>query len=255
VKGGSHRVIISVAALAAVVALVAGVAWVVGPDDDDRASEQQVVTDPEPEPAEPTPAPIEWRPIATPNGAAVEGEGVWTGKELVVWWGPGPGDGGRPAPEPAAYDPVTDSWRILPQAPGEGHGALGVWSGSEVVYLLSRISAAPVVTALDPGAGTWRRIGSSSPAEPFPPSVSWAGERLIVVDSTPRDQNDAPRLASLEPATGRWRTSQVFAGQTNLTVGLMAGNDDELFMLAPGRALVSRWRCSSTTPEPTPCRS
>jgi N-acetylneuraminic acid mutarotase len=72
-----------------------------------------------------------WTATSTTNaaGARFNHTAVWSGSEMIVWGGLGPGsDGGR-------YNPSTDSWTAtnLFNAPEARHAHTAVWTGSEMI--------------------------------------------------------------------------------------------------------------------------
>ena len=121
----SRRWLVPVAAVAAVVLLLVGVAVALRPGTDHRDQGHVEVG--------PNPVEGSWAPMATsplsPREAAVS---VWTGTEVIVWGGR---VGNMALLDGAAYNPTMDTWRTI-QPNSWGHpGAHAVWAGDRMVVL------------------------------------------------------------------------------------------------------------------------
>lgn len=132
-----------------------------------------------------------WTPIAAaPTG--IDGPGVWTGKELVVWGGcSGPTQFG------AAYDPGRERWRLLPgfAAPAARYGHSFVWTGAEAIVFGGRCVGVMCQGggAYDPLSDAWRAIVGDEPAAPGARAdhgAVWTGNELVVWGGV----NDTPTL-------------------------------------------------------------
>ena len=100
---------------------------------------------------------------------------VWTGDEMLVWSGPGRGDG-------AAYDLGSDSWRPIAPSPLSGRTAAGaVWTGRDMLVWGGFDGAVKSDGALyDPFADSWARLAPG----PLPPrqhaAMVWTGRQLLI---------------------------------------------------------------------------
>jgi hypothetical protein len=122
------------------------------------------------------PANDTWRHLPDdPHEAPWGGDGVWTGRELVVF------GGGRPdsatSSSGAALDLATGTWRTIADAPEPMSLANAAWTGSQVIVegsALDRGNHATTNTAVaeayDPAADAWREL----PAAPLSPQASEA---------------------------------------------------------------------------------
>lgn len=152
------------------------------------------------------PAADRWRPLpaaplATDPGSRFTYAGVWTGRELLVWGGPGP--------QAAAYDPVADVWRTMDPGPLSAMAtATATWTGRDVVVVgrlgrpgLSEPDGARLAAAaFDPATGRWRDLGRSD-AVTAPTGAAWSGSRVVVVGLA----RDARAVAvAVDPVAGTW---------------------------------------------------
>lgn len=156
-----------------------------------------------------------WRPMAdSPLPAPENVVGVyqyasaWTGRELLVWGGPGP--------KAAAYDPTADTWRSFDPGPLDERTALGsVWTGSELIVVggvrplretdLERTDPLPPgeASAYDPTTDTWRSLPNTGVNRPG--QAVWTGSRvLFLADAADGAGGPAVGLA-LDPRRGRWQ--------------------------------------------------
>jgi N-acetylneuraminic acid mutarotase len=163
--------------------------------------------------------PIQWKPMADkPAELAPRAEhtAVWTGTEMIVWGGSGPGyfgDGG-------AYNPTTDTWRYIPTSlvsPRIDHVA--VWSGTEMIIwggvVSTNDSASITGGRYDPG-GTWRV--TSPPPQSFVGrsghAAAWFAptSEMIIFGGRAAAGNQLNDGAAYNPTTDTWRilaTSQL----------------------------------------------
>lgn len=141
-----------------------------------------------------------WRVISeAPVDDVYFSDGLWTGREVVVWGSHHP-PGQQLISEAglafaAAYDPATDTWRVLPAPPLENPAAAAaVWTGSQIVLwgqppAPPRDQAQVAGAALDPsrpGLG-WRSLprGGAEEGEPAPvdgvaATATWTGQAAIL---------------------------------------------------------------------------
>jgi len=134
-----------------------------------------------------------WRTVASapiePRRGAVA---VWTGSEVVVWGGGGPGDAS--VFQGAAYDPDGDVWRRITDAPLGLNSADGMWTGREVLVFGSLLGSGNIAdtrtsvgAAYDPATDRWRELAPSK-LSPQATSAVWAGDRMVAWDYEVRSQ-------------------------------------------------------------------
>ena len=141
-----------------------------------------------------------WRTLPpAPIGARAFAVDAWTGEEWLVVGG----YAGADQLDGAAYDPATDAWRPIAPAPiGAVAGATGAaWTGRELVVVGKQGAA-----AYDPAADAWRTIAMApGPAERLAASRNsaavWTGTEVLVVAIV--DLQDVV-IDRLDPATGEW---------------------------------------------------
>jgi hypothetical protein len=149
-----------------------------------------------------------WRPLPpSPLSARSSAQGVWTGREVLVWGGfDGSWLGDGSLSDGAAFDPATATWRALPAAPGEPFAPLtSVWTGSEAIFWGSvRGDGHGPGLAFDPATDAWRTI-ARAPA-PMEDSVTavWTGEEMLVLGGAGRVS--LPNAAAYDPVSDAWRT-------------------------------------------------
>src|SRR5215468_3525451 len=104
---------------------------------------------------------------------------VWTGSEMIVWGGEGPGpylnSGGR-------YDPATDTWSLISTdgAPSGRIDHTAVWTGSEMIvwggYFVTSTGG-----RYDPVTDTWRAISTDgAPSAQWGHTAVWTGSEMMV---------------------------------------------------------------------------
>lgn len=131
---------------------------------------------------------------------------VWTGREVLIWGGVGPGGAGLR--DGAAYNPRQDRWRRIPPAPVRGRAdAVTAWTGRELLVWGGASAAERRArgAAFDPRANRWRRI----PAGPLRPrrdaDSAWTGRQLIVWGGADGDDRPLRDGARYDPVADRWR--------------------------------------------------
>ncbi len=142
-----------------------------------------------------------WSPQPHRNHTA-----VWTGSEMIVWWGGDQDAGGR-------YDPATDTWRPVP-APATFtllartlHSA--VWTGTEMIVWggeLGNQTATNTGGRYNPTTSTWSTIssGANAPSARWGHTVVWTGASMIVWGGS-QDLNTVLNSGGIyNPATDTW---------------------------------------------------
>jgi hypothetical protein len=171
----SPKIGLRVAVAAAVVlVVVVGVALVRRDEHQPTVDVGPASTD-EPQPQwHPTSLSPGWHALPEgPLGALSPRAMVWTGSELVVWRGEGPGKVDRAA----AFSPTTNQWTELPADPLDtrylsGVGAGGAWTGEEALFW-----APEGVVAWNPADATWR--SAASPPHAHERDGVWTGTDVI----------------------------------------------------------------------------
>jgi hypothetical protein len=218
------------------------------------------------------PAARRWRKIAPPP-PKVNGDAVWTGRELLAWSGnglEGPGAG-------AVYDVRSDRWRRLPPGPlgrGGREGDALAWTWRELIVVGGTngdAQAKPVAAAVDPTTGRWRLLPALGHISFFGGvSALWAGHRLYVsgleaLCNPPRGSacdRVRPILLAYDPATDAM--SRIATAGANLGRGeslRLVGSDRGGLLFADeaaSRAHVRILRYAPTTglwrrSAPSPC--
>ncbi len=148
-----------------------------------------------------------WRRLApAPLSGRTAPAAVWTGRDVVIWGGSGPGSSTRS--DGASYDPLADRWRRLPGGPLSPRAAPGaLWSGHEVLIWggdAAQGRESPIAgAAYDPSVERWRVL----------PGVGDGGElaRLFADDGTVVAWGPlfgllgGEALLRLEPDVREWR--------------------------------------------------
>ena len=147
-------------------------------------------------------------PIPPRNGASA----VWTGTEVVVWGGYGPGVSGL-APQGAAFNPATGVWRMLPASPlSPSLGQVAVWDGSEVL-VWEGIALNPSFpthgdgAAYKPATNSWRKL-APAPYSAQRVVTAWTGTVLVMLGGYgpdgPAGFDSIHGGAAYDPRTDSW---------------------------------------------------
>ncbi|MFN2587925.1 MAG: Kelch repeat-containing protein [Actinomycetota bacterium] len=172
-----------------------------------------------------------WRPLPFPFRRTGGFEGVWTGRELLLWGGPS--HSAHPSRRGLAYDPLTRAWRRTAPAPGGGRWShAAVWTGAEMIVFGggNANTQLPGGLAYNPATDTWRKIAPSplSPREWLP--LVWTGSEVVVwggssfsrpvADGAAYDPvHDSWRKLSRSPLRGRYDHSAVWTGSEVVVFG------------------------------------
>ncbi|OGF68138.1 MAG: hypothetical protein A2Y62_19505 [Candidatus Fischerbacteria bacterium RBG_13_37_8] len=212
------------------------------------------------------PATDSWLPV-TQNNAPIsrnQHKTVWTGAEMIIWGGSGPGNqsiGGR-------YNPVSDSWTAtsLDNVPEERWGFTAVWDGNEMIvwggsgasqYFDSGSKYNPVTDAWTP----------TSTANVLSPRAShtavWTGTEMIIWGGYLYDEgyyyyNDGRKYF---PASDTWIATSLTdapperAGHTAIWTGnemIVWGGQNDISLLSGSRyyPVTDSWLPTSTIDEP-----
>ena len=147
-----------------------------------------------------------WKAIEFPYEQWSGFEGVWTGRELVLWGGPE--SSRRPSRHGAVFDPATETWRRTSRAPVGGrwsHDA--TWTGSEMIVWGGTNADSDLLdgVAYNPVSDSWTRIAAApiSAREWMP--ITWTGKEVLVWGRSSSSKNRADG-AAYDPATDSWRT-------------------------------------------------
>ncbi len=159
------------------------------------------------------PAQDRWEPMSFAGAPAARAlhTAVWTGSELVIWGGRGPGgalgDGAR-------WSPATDRWTAMQSdasAPSGRWDHVGLWTGSELVVWGGRNAASEGLlddgARWDPRTDRWRTM-LSSPDQPTArtrPAFAWTGSELVVFGGLGAGVDGTADGARWSPATEQWR--------------------------------------------------
>ena len=119
---------------------------------------------------------------------------VWTGSEMIIWGGEGPGymsmnSGGR-------YDPSTDTWTVASttNAPGAREDHTAVWTGSEMIIWGGGEEApgGPTDGRYDPSTDTWTATSwTDAPHVRDDHTAVWTGSEMIIWGGS-NDNSDMP---------------------------------------------------------------
>lgn len=142
------------------------------------------------------PAPIDGR-----TGAA----SAWTGTEVLVWGGIGPGGfNGTDRADGAAYDPRHRTWRVLAPSPlAARHDPAFAWTGTELLVWAGGAAGDPLDdgAAYDPSTDTWRLLAPAPIDGGVRPATVWTGRELVVIGGL----NEQGQAAAYDPASDTWR--------------------------------------------------
>lgn len=143
-------------------------------------------------------------------------QGVWTGKEMIVWGGSPLPKGSlrsKPTRDGAAYDPRNDSWREIPRAPIVGGSGYSLtWTGEEMLVwgdpAIGRSTTGNRGAAFNPVTNQWRRIPSGPLSGRSGHLAVWTGDELVVwggyLTAANRERYDGEG-AAFDPETDKWR--------------------------------------------------
>lgn len=133
---------------------------------------------------------------------------VWTGTEMLIWGGDGPG-GARS--DGAAYNPRRDTWRMLPDGPLTARNApAAVWTGKEMLLWggHSKTVDHRDGAAFDPVKGTWRSIAAAPMRSAGRPTAVWTGTEMLVLAGF-----NGHNGAAYDPINDTWRSLPDLPGQ------------------------------------------
>ena len=181
------------------------------------------------------PATGRWRTLPrSPLAGSQHPEGVWTGRELLIFVGDRSPDTGKPWParlaRAAAYDPATNAWRRIARLPEERRGASMAWDGRELLVAGGRAvgvkgSLRADGFAFDPAANRWRRI-AAMPSGREGAAAVWTGRRLVLVAGMRGAGRPSRQALTYDPLTDRWSALPPLPirGRASATASL-AGHD------------------------------
>jgi hypothetical protein len=207
--------VLAVAAVALLIALVAGV----------------LVTRPEPSPV--AGADGTWSAMAVgPLSARRDATTLWTGSEVLIFGGRGPGD--TPLQDGARYDPATNTWAPmapLPTGVGGGFVSLAAWTGDDAVYVVNHSPGGEFswdydLLAYRPDLDAWRTVVEAR----FDQAPD---DALIALAPVPIEGPEALAMVDGQLVLVGWQSSRGLYGWTVLDV--KAGTWDEPHLL-PGTA-------------------
>lgn len=200
-----------------------------------------------------------WRRIRFPFARGGGFEGVWTGRELLLWGGPERSE--DPLRRGVAYDPFARDWRKTAPAPGGGRWShAAVWTGAELIVFGGGNAKSHVAAGLayDPATDAWRRIATSPLSPRESPALVWTGDEVLAWGGSSVSRSVADG-AAYDPATDSWRKlpraplrprhrhSAVWTG----TEAIFFGGYDYRRSFADGAAYdpaADRWRRLSRAP-------
>lgn len=149
-----------------------------------------------------------WQPMSTVNvpGKRKWHFSVWSGTEMLVWGGDGPGPdnhlGGR-------YNPATDTWVTINQigAPPLSYWLSGVWTGSEMLVFggTGRNDG-----RYNPATDTWRSMNTPTISQqyqgPYGHSAVWTGSEMIIWGGRSGEGSTLQNKGGIYvPSTDTWR--------------------------------------------------
>jgi N-acetylneuraminic acid mutarotase len=149
-------------------------------------------------------------PLASRGGSVT----VWTGKEMLVFGGVGPGPAGSPPggvsySDGAAYNPSTNTWRKLapiPQSLG-GHltasASYAVWTGKVMLAwgFSGPVSGSLAAATYNPATNRWETGAIAPTAAPVFGNAFWTGKKMLVWGSLGLGHLEG---FSYDPTTRRW---------------------------------------------------
>jgi hypothetical protein len=150
---------------------------------------------------------------------------MWTGSEMIVWGGVGPGN--APVNTGGRYDPAADSWSASSlltgsganvPAPRAGHSA--VWTGAGMIVWGGGFVGLKVLNTgglYDPSTDTWKPCsltngsGANVPTARTLHSAIWTGSEMIVWGGG-GDTGNVDTGGRYDPLTDTWASSSLGAG-------------------------------------------
>lgn len=146
-----------------------------------------------------------WESLEPSNFKWTGSEGVWTGRELILWGGPE--QSSRPRRSGAAYDPVSGTWRRTSPAPVAGRWSHAVvWTGDEMIVWGGGNAHSDLAdgAAYDPLTDSWRKIAPAPISARQWLPITWTGTEVVAWggSSISRSRSDG---AAYNPATDSWR--------------------------------------------------
>jgi hypothetical protein len=172
--------------------------------------------------------PFGWTKLPPPPFTREGSVAVWTGRELIYWWG---ASFGSPSSDGATYDPARRTWTFLPDSPlSDRRNPAAVWTGSKLLIWggdgeeSSRNDGA----AFDPDTGRWRILPEAPISARMPAAVVWTGTEMIIWGSQSRG---VPTYdgAAYDPSGDTWRPISPAPAPLNLATGVWTGRDVLVF--------------------------
>lgn len=169
------------------------------------------------------------------------GAAVWTGTQLILWAGTGPGG--------STYDPVTNTWASLSQTDGPSRfNPTAVWTGSKMI-VWGGTTGQPWLNPgvpdnrsyggiYDPMTDTWAPISSTNqPSYRHRHAAAWVNGKMIIWGglSSTTGGLALPDGALYDPASDSWSPVAAFDPgyfHGDAPVALSTGSQMILFQLA-----------------------
>jgi hypothetical protein len=146
-----------------------------------------------------------WRDVPFPFHRSGGFEGVWTGRELLLWGGPSHSE--HPSRRGLAYDPFARRWRKTAPAPATGRWSHAtVWTGSEMIVFGGGNAGSELATgmAYDPATDAWREIAPAPLSSRQWLPLAWTGSEVIAWGGSSISRSVADG-AAYDPVTDSWR--------------------------------------------------
>lgn len=155
------------------------------------------------------PATDSWRLIPPPPISPSFAEAVWTGNEMIVFGGVGPG-GCCNQRGAAAYNPTIGTWRTLADLPYGLERNADAVLGDGVIYAWPRAGfdeSDLMPLAYDIDNDVWQILTVPSELDlPLSPSLVWTGNELLAWGLADEFDEDDGLGVAFEPSTGMWRS-------------------------------------------------
>ncbi len=159
-----------------------------------------------------------WQELIPPDSPAARTlhSSVWTGSEMIIWGGRGPGTVSTATrfAEGARYNPATNTWTALP---GSGLSArerhTATWTGTEMIIWGGESYTGGTLTAVNSGArynpatDSWTALPSASaPSARSRHTAVWSGTDLIIWGGRPGSSSQTPVAtgARFTPSSNAW---------------------------------------------------